>query len=228
MASLLVRRSGSIELLAICLAILESTIQVQAACSNALKPSYPAPIMAQGYKAELIKKDLNYPRDIIFDSEGALLVVDSGNGVLALTLDESDDDCVSVTNSKTVVSDSSLDHGIELSPDGTTLYASSSDKVFSWTYSPEKQKTTSDSTTLVNNMMNSDHSTRTLLLSRQVPGLMVVSRGSASNTDPESKNINSGHAQVKAFNLRNMTDPYDFDNDGLLLGWGEYKTLCLS
>lgn len=222
MANLASRRAPPATWLAVSLAILDCTVQVQAACSNALKPSYPAPIMADGYKAQLIQQDLNYPRDIIFDTEGALLVVDSGQGVVALTLDESDDDCISVTNSKTVVSDSSLDHGIELSSDGTTLYASSSDKVFSWTYSPSKQKTTSDSTTLVTKMKNSDHSTRTLLLSRQVPGLMVVSRGSASNTDPESKNIKSGHAQVKAFNLKNITsDPYNYETDGLLLGWGE-------
>ena len=157
-----------------------------------------------------------------FDNDGALLVVDSGNGIVALTLEDDGNDCVSVKNSKTIVEDSSLGHGIEMSPDGDTLYASSTDKVFSWAYSSGMQETTSDSTTLVNNMVNSDHSTRTLLLSRQVPGLMVVSRGSASNTDPQSKNINSGHAQVKAFNLRNMTNsPYNFDEDGLLLGWGE-------
>lgn len=205
------------------LATLMMVVHVQADCSNALKPSYPAPIMADGYQAQLVYDKFSYPRDIIFDSAGALLVVDYGMGVFALTLDEDSDDCISVKDFKTVVKDNSLEHGVELSPDGTTLYASSSDSVLSWDYSAKMQKTTSDSTTLVTNMKNSDHSTRTLLLSQKVPGLMVVSRGSASNKDPESKDIKSGHAQVKAFNLKNMTsDAYDFDTDGLLLGWGKF------
>lgn len=70
-------------------------------------------------------------------------------------------------------------------------------------------------------MAGTDHTTRTLLLSEKVPGLLVVTRGSTSNIDFEASDITSGHSQIKAFNLRNMTDaPYDFNLDGLRLGWG--------
>ena len=69
-------------------------------------------------------------------------------------------------------------------------------------------------------MTGSDHTTRTLLLSRKVNGTLVVTRGSTSNLDVEAEDITTGHSQVKAFNLSNQTRPYDFNADGMLLGWG--------
>lgn len=70
-------------------------------------------------------------------------------------------------------------------------------------------------------MDNADHSTRTILLSQNVPGMMVVSRGSASNIDIAAADVTTGHSQIRAFNLDNYTgDPYDFVTDGLRLGWG--------
>ena len=214
------RSSGLFLLWTACCSVLINPVHAQATCKSALKPEYPAPILAQGYKAQLVADGFSYPRGIMFDSEGALLVVDSGKGIVALTLEADENDCISVSNKKTIVDDKELNHGIEMSPDGDTLYASSSDEVFSWDYSASNQRTTSDPVTLVTKMSNSDHTTRTLLLSRQVPGLLVVSRGSDSNVDKESNDITSGHAQVKAFNLNNVTsDPYKFDSDGLLLAW---------
>lgn len=78
----------------------------------------------------------------------------------------------------------------------------------------------SAATTLINNMSGSDHTTRTLLLSKKVPGMLIVTRGSVSNIDPEAMDISSGHSQIKAFNLNNRSGVYDFNTDGLMLGWG--------
>ena len=69
-------------------------------------------------------------------------------------------------------------------------------------------------------MTGTDHTTRTLLLSRKVNGTLVVTRGSISNQDLEAADITTGHSQVKAFNLSSLTDTYNFDQDGQLLGWG--------
>lgn len=70
-------------------------------------------------------------------------------------------------------------------------------------------------------MAGSDHTTRTLLLSRKAPSLLLITRGSTSNLDFEAADINSGHSQIKAFNISNVTSTgYDFDTSGLLLGWG--------
>jgi glucose/arabinose dehydrogenase len=70
-------------------------------------------------------------------------------------------------------------------------------------------------------MDTSDHTTRTLLLSRKVNGILVVSRGSAANVDPDAAKLSSGHSQIRAFNLTNLTDSaYNYSSQGLRLGWG--------
>ena len=188
--------------------------------SSCLQPSYAAPSVASGYVAQLVATGFSYPRGIKFDTEGALLVVESGTGITALNLEYSHDGCISESSRKTVIDDKTLNHGIELSKDGTTLYASNTESARGWGYSPKTQKTTSGPTTLVKNMTNGDHVTRTLLLPRSNPGMLIVSRGSTSNVDPLADDIYTGHSQIKAFDLTNMTGPYDFDKDGLLLGWG--------
>lgn len=69
-------------------------------------------------------------------------------------------------------------------------------------------------------MAGSDHTSRTLLLSRKAPGMMLINRGSNSNLDELAADISTGHSQIRAFNITNATQPYDFNTAGLLLGWG--------
>ena len=70
-------------------------------------------------------------------------------------------------------------------------------------------------------MTGSDHTTRTLLLSQKEPGILLVSRGSASNVDLDAESLDTGVSQIRAFNLTNMTsEPYNYARDGLRLGWG--------
>lgn len=189
-------------------------------CSPTLTASHAAPSVADGYVARLVANNLTSPRGIKFDSQGALLVVEQDSGITALTLVDAGQNCLSVGSRRTVVNDTTLNHGIEISSNGTTLYASSPEAVYSWDYSPMSQSNTSAPRTLVANMTTSDHTTRTLLLSQHAPGLLVVTRGSTSNLDVEAEDLGTGHSQVKAFNLTNQTGPYDFNTDGLLLGWG--------
>lgn len=107
-----------------------------------------------------------------------------------------------------------------ISPDGKTLYASSVDEAFSWTYDAAAGST-SDKKTLVKNMGNGGHSTRTLLLTKQVSDMLVVSRGSQGNLDYIALDKSSGHCQLKAFNISFVPDDgHDFTDDGILLGWG--------
>ena len=192
-----------------------------ASCSPTLTASYAAPSVAEGYVARLVANNLTKPRGIAFDSQGTLLVVEANSGITALSLVDAGQDCLSVGSRSTVINSTTLNHGIVFSPNGSTLYASDPESVYAWDYSAASQKNTSMPTTIVTNMTTSDHTTRTLLLPRFAPGLMVVTRGSTSNIDPLADDISTGHSQVKAFNLTNMTStPYDFDTDGLLLGWG--------
>ena len=189
-------------------------------CSSTLTADYAAPSVASGYSARLIATGLTSPRGIKFDTEGNLLVVEEGVGITALRLSTGSGSCVSVASQDTIISDESLNHGIELSFDGSTLYASSSNELYAWDYSPQERRATSNATVLVENMEGTDHTSRTLLLSQAAPGMMVINRGSFENIDLEAKDIESGHGQVKAFNISGVSSPLDFNNDGVLLGWG--------
>ncbi|KAK5112820.1 hypothetical protein LTR85_011154 [Meristemomyces frigidus] len=191
-----------------------------ASCSSTLSASHAAPSVAEGYVARLVANNLTSPRGIKFDGQGALLVVEKNSGITALTFNDAGQDCLTVATRRTVINDTTLNHGIEISSNGTTLYASSPEAVYSWDYSPMSQTNISAPQTLVANMTTSDHTTRTLLLSQHAPGLLVVTRGSTSNLDAEAEDLATGHSQVKAFNLTNQTAPYNFNTDGLLLGWG--------
>lgn len=54
-------------------------------CSNGLTPSYTAPTIAQGWNAQVVVKSLTSPRGLIFDGNGALLVVEQRKGITRLT-----------------------------------------------------------------------------------------------------------------------------------------------
>lgn len=112
-----------------------------------------------------------------------------------------------------------MNHGIELSDDGNTLYASSENDAYAWDYDASDQST-SNRRTLVTNMEGDDHVTRTLLLSRTTPDWLIISFGSKSNLDFQATEIGDGSATVKAFNLANRSGQYDYPTQGTLLGWG--------
>ncbi|EXJ79418.1 hypothetical protein A1O3_08920 [Capronia epimyces CBS 606.96] len=203
------------------IAILAWLSPVQSATSCGPSPSGAIrPSLASGFSMQVVATGLSKPRGILLDRAGNLLVVEQGRGVIsAHTLDETNG-CVSVGTSSDVTSGLNLNHGIELSSDGKTLYASSSQDVYSWAYD-SSSKTVSNRADIVTNMAGSDHTTRTLLLSEKAPGMLVVTRGSTSNIDIAAANLASGHSQIKAFNLTNRTDTaYDFSSEGLRLGWG--------
>ena len=192
------------------------TASAQSACpspSGKIRPS-----VASGYSLQVVATGLSKPRGLTFDDQGHLLVVEQGSGTISSHIIDESNGCVTTRDSSVVVAEGlDLNHGIWIN--GTTLYASNVSSVFSWAYDPAA-RTVQNQEELISNMNNSGHQTRTLLLSQQVPGMMVVSRGSASNLDPLSATIDGGPAQVKAFNLNNRTNVYNWNDDGLLMAWG--------
>jgi len=179
-----------------------------------------SPSIASGYQFQVVATGLAAPRGIILDNVGNLLVVEQGAGKISAHTLREENGCVSVTGSRNVTDDLNLNHGIELSSDGKTLYASSTEAAYSFEYDATGQAV-SAMQTLVSNMTTQDHTTRTLLLSRKVPGMLVISRGSTSNIDFEATMLSSGHSQIKAFNISALNGTaYDFSLDGTLLGWG--------
>lgn len=116
-----------------------------------------------------------------------------------------------------------LNHGIALSADGKWLYASTDDKVYRWPYSSSSSSLDSRRT-IVNNMTNSGHTTRTLLLPPSHPDLLLVSRGSQGNDDSGAREIGSGRSQLRSFDLSSVPDDDDADPidyiTGDVLAWG--------
>ncbi|KAK7731541.1 hypothetical protein SLS53_008781 [Cytospora paraplurivora] len=173
------------------------------ACSTILEPEYSPPTVASGWTAQLVANGFTKPRSLAFDALGALLVLDSGVGIKRL-----------------------LNHGLSISHNGRSLYASSADSVFEWSYDPDSGTVSGTSATLVSGMANDGQVTRTLLSSLEEPNILVVSRGSSES--PEASSLSSGLGQIKAFNLSDTTpQPYDFDTTGHILGWGLFNAVGL-
>jgi len=192
------------------------------ACASTIAPQNAAPSVAPGFHVGVVANNLSRPRSIQFDSEGALLVVEASQGVRRITL-TGDGSCVRQNGATQNLTDNtSLNHGLALSEDGRTLYASSASAVYAWDYDASQGRTTSDSRQIVGDFGPTDgHVTRTLLLSRNIPGMLLVSRGSGPNVDPRALDRSTAISTIKAFNVTNATsEDYSYINDGLLLGWG--------
>lgn len=179
--------------------------------------------MAPGYKAQLITRNLTKPRGLAVDSEGHLLVVQQQVGVTSLTVQDQGDGCLEVTSKVNVTENANLTHGITLSSDGKTLYASSAEAVFSWPYDPAKGTVdgTGNMEVDITHTSDGDHITRTLLFAKKQKNTLIVSRGSESNVDFNSLDLSTGHCQIKSFNvLGGNKTAQNFNTTGKLLGWG--------
>ncbi|KAF2189696.1 soluble quino protein glucose dehydrogenase, partial [Zopfia rhizophila CBS 207.26] len=176
-----------------------------------------APSVASGYEARLIINGLTKPRGIHFDNKGNLLVVERGKGVTAFSLNYGDGSCVSVKEKKAVVGDGSLNHGIEITDDGKTLYASNADAVFKFDYDSGKMQTKGTGKTIITGMNSEELLTRTILLSRKTKNKLVVSRGNNDNLDLATIDVNNGRSQIRIFDPSKDNQNY---TAGETLGWG--------
>ncbi|RCI10049.1 hypothetical protein L249_8505 [Ophiocordyceps polyrhachis-furcata BCC 54312] len=199
--------------------------QKTGACPGKLAPGgYGEPVAAPGWNYRLAAKGLRKPRSLAFDSVGRLLVLDAGVGVLGMTLGEEGEGitaCVTLTKPSVVVEGSELNHGLALSADGKTLFASSPSSVFAWHYDADSGTVRGPRRTVVANMSSpgDQTSTRTLVASRTKSGTLIVSRGVTLDDDPASRDKSSGHSQIRAFDVGGDDTTHDFRN-GTVLGWG--------
>ncbi|ROT38019.1 soluble quino protein glucose dehydrogenase [Sodiomyces alkalinus F11] len=190
-------------------------------CENILSPSYPVPAVHPGWKAQLIMEGLVRPRTLEVDAEGALLILDAGVGIRRVTFTDHGSTCLEVDENDLLVDDDRLNHGMALSLDGRTIYASTPDSVYAWSYDPSTGSISDNRTTVVDGMQSSVHVTRTLLVSRHSPGYLVIARGSSDNLAHQAHDLDAGVSQVRAFNLNNTAAyPIDFVAGGRVLGWG--------
>ncbi|KAK1759859.1 soluble quino protein glucose/sorbosone dehydrogenase [Echria macrotheca] len=197
-----------------------ATAVAAAGCGKVLVPSYTVPAVNSAWQAQLVAGGLTKPRSLMFDASGALLVVESGKGITRHKIVDNGGTCVSISESTVLIGQTSLNHGLALSKDGKTLYASTVDTVYAWLYDPEKGTTGSVPRAIVSGMANDDLVTRTLLISGDN---LIVSRGSSDPNKDKASILSNGLSQVRMFDLSNVTTAskaYSFNSEGTVLGWG--------
>ncbi|KAF4954815.1 hypothetical protein FGADI_5010 [Fusarium gaditjirri] len=195
-----------------------------------LSPQWKSqPATAPNWEYSVIAKGFARPRSILFDSEGALIVIDTLVGIIHLQLDDSDAGgrCIRVSNRTTLIKRRDLTHGLAISEDGRTIYASSVESVFAFSYDPKKVTLDKSSEKiLVSNMSSEGQISRNLLVSKKHPDMLLVSRGNVREGDPRADDLSYGQSQIRAFNISSFRNssgyqkPYSYANDGIRLGWG--------
>ncbi|KAF1840607.1 iron reductase domain protein [Cucurbitaria berberidis CBS 394.84] len=190
---------------------------IPASCPGAGNPSFQGNL-ASGWKATKIAGGLNSPRSIQFDTAGNMLVVQSGKGISYHKMGA--DGCI--TSTKMLISQNNLNHGIALSVDGKTLYASSMTQAYSWPYDAAAG-TLGTRATVVTGMVNGgSHLTRTLAIAPHAPNLLVVSHGSNSNIDTATSDAKTGRAIIKVFDMSAVpSGGYNYASGGYTAGYGQ-------
>ncbi|KAF2019529.1 soluble quino protein glucose dehydrogenase [Aaosphaeria arxii CBS 175.79] len=184
-----------------------------------INPAY-APTWGSGFSGRVVMNGLKTPRGLVFDSENNLLVVESGGaGVRYIKLTDNGGNDVCVASSKQLIDEKGLNHGIDLSADGKTLFVSSMTTVFSYSYDAAAG-TVGARKTLITGMSNSGHSTRTVLTSKKSPDLLIVSVGSNSNIDAATSQQSSGRSQLRIFSIAKVSQASVAYTSGEVLAWG--------
>ncbi|GJN66878.1 hypothetical protein PLICBS_000900 [Purpureocillium lilacinum] len=181
-----------------------------------------SPVTAPGVAYKVLLNDLARPRGVVTDAQGNLLVVEQGGkGVRRVVLDDGAGVDVCVKESAQLIDESTLNHGIALSGDGKTLFASSSTDVYAYSYDAAKG-TAGTGKKVITGMDQGGHATRTLLIPKHNPNLLVVSRGSDGNIDTDTTNIGSARSQLRIFEVDKLLEgnaAVEYAS-GKVLGWG--------
>ncbi|KAF1963318.1 soluble quino protein glucose dehydrogenase [Byssothecium circinans] len=197
-------------------ALISSTFAQSCATVN---PAF-APTWGSGFSGRVVLNGLKSPRGIIFDSLNNMLVVESGGaGVRWVQLKDNGGTNVCAGTSKQLINESGLNHGIDISVDGKTLFVSSTTTVWSYPYDAAAG-TVGTRKTLITGMSGGGHVTRTLLTSKKNPDLLVVAVGSNSNIDSATSQQSSGRSQLRTFSIAKVSQASVAYTTGEVLAWG--------
>jgi glucose/arabinose dehydrogenase len=64
------------------------------ACATTITPKNAAPSVAAGWRADVVANGLKNPRGMVFDREGALLVVEKETGIVRVRFNKEGGGCV--------------------------------------------------------------------------------------------------------------------------------------
>jgi glucose/arabinose dehydrogenase len=82
-------------------------------CSQVLVPSKAKPVVAQGWQAQLVAGGLTKPRSLVFDSTGALLIVESGKGISRHRFTDNGGTCLHSNHSHMLVEMTGVSHPLQ-------------------------------------------------------------------------------------------------------------------
>ncbi len=127
-----------------------------------------------------------------------------------------------------LVTNRAVNHGLAMSPDGKTIYASSVSTVWSWSYDVAAAKV-SGQKVVIKGMSPGGHSTRTVAVVPQQPNLLLAQVGSNSNWDYASESPSAGRSIVKVFDMSKVPDGgYTYNSQGQVLGYGMRNEIGLA
>ncbi|KAF2466659.1 soluble quino protein glucose dehydrogenase [Lindgomyces ingoldianus] len=190
-----------------------------------INPANPA-TFASGYSGRVVMNGLKTPRGFVFDCQGNILTAEQGGyGVRYIQLTDNGGTNVCVKSSKQLISDSSINHGIALTPDCKTLFVSSLTTVWSWTYDGTTG-TVSNKKTVVQNMRNGGfHLSRTLLVPKANPDVLIIQRGSDGNLDSAAAKVETARSQLRIFKIADIQAAAVDYTKGEVLGMGLRNTV---
>jgi glucose/arabinose dehydrogenase len=178
---------------------------------------------ADGWKVVKLAQGLTTPRDIVVDKKNNLLVIENGKGLSVHTFGP--DGCIA--SSKLIINNGQLNHGLDMAPDGETIYVSSQTTVWRYKYDDETQ-TVSDATVVIKNMWSGGHPTRALTVPPKTPNLLVVQLGSNANFDMQAILPETARALVKVFDVGGApAGGWDYIKEGSNLGYGLRNEVAL-
>jgi glucose/arabinose dehydrogenase len=164
---------------------------------------------------------LKQVRTIVWDPLGNMLVAQATRGISVHTFGA--DGCINST--AMLISGNQLNHGLALTPDGKTLYASGETAAYSWSYNPAT-RTISNQKTIVRGMSSGIHFTRTVAVVPQQPNLILVQVGSNSNFDMASAQPSTGRAIIKIFDTSKApSNGFNYNTEGEVYGYGLRNTI---
>lgn len=193
-------------------------------CAGVPALAFPLNV-AKGWKVTKVAGNLVQPRGLTIDSAGNLLLVQNGLGITVHSIRP--DGCF--TSSKTLIAQPNLNHGIALSIDGKTLYASSATSVYAWNYDASTTTVSPTSTLIVSGMDDHGHVTRTLIIPPKHPNLLLVSHGSNDNFDYGAADIKTARSCIKVFDTTIVpSGGYNYVTEGVQMGYGLRNSVGLA
>ncbi|KAL2255161.1 hypothetical protein VTK26DRAFT_3978 [Humicola hyalothermophila] len=176
---------------------------------------------ASGWSAMKIAGGLKQVRTIVWDTAGNMLVAEATRGISVHTFGA--DGCINSTSM--LISGAQLNHGLALSPDSSTLYATGETAAYSWTYDPAT-RTISNQKTVVQGMSTGIHFTRTIAVVPQQPNLILLQVGSNANLDMAAAQPSTGRAIIKIFDTSKApANGFNYNTDGEVYGYGLRNTI---